>query len=223
MDQTEWTEIDHYFVQKLLPPDTALNAALQTSADAGLPSINVAPNQGKFLHLLAKIQGAKRILEIGTLGGYSTIWLARALPADGMLISLEANADYAELARKNIDKAGLTKIISVITGDARESLEKLAAEQTAPFDFIFIDADKTHNPDYLKLALKLSRPGSIIIADNVVRKGRVGNPDCHDEDVIGIHRYFDLLQANRQLDSTAIQTLGVKGWDGFALTIVSKD
>lgn len=221
MDQTEWTKIDHYFVQKLLPPDIALNAALQTSADAGLPSINVAPNQGKFLHLLAKIQGAKRILEIGTLGGYSTIWLARALPEDGVLISLEANADYAELARKNIDEAGLTKIISVITGDARESLEKLAAEQTAPFDFIFIDADKTHNPDYLKLALKLSRPGSIIIADNVVRKGRVGNPDCHDEDVIGIHRYFDLLQANRQLDSTAIQTLGVKGWDGFALTIVS--
>ena len=222
MNQQQWTDIDNYFVQALIPADRALDATLQTSAEAGLPTINVAPNQGKLLYLLARIQGARRILEIGTLGGYSTIWLARALPKDGTLISLEANSEYAALARNNIDAAGLSGVASVHVGPAVQSLEALIEEKSEPFDFIFIDADKQHNPDYLKLSLKLSRPGSVIIADNVVRKGGVVNPESHDPDILGVRHYFELLGKAESLESTAIQTVGSKGWDGFAITVVSE-
>jgi predicted O-methyltransferase YrrM len=221
MSQEQWTAVDSYFSDALVPSDAALDATLKSSADGGLPSINVAPNQGKLLHLLAKIKNAKRILEIGTLGGYSTIWLARALPADGALISLESNPDYANLARKNIELAGLSKVVSVVVGTAVQSLERLIEAETESFDLVFIDADKESNPAYLELSLRLSRPGTVIIGDNVVRKGRVVDPDNHDPDVVGVRKYFELAGANPRLDTTAVQTVGSKGWDGFSITVVT--
>ncbi|AXL50122.1 methyltransferase [Paraburkholderia caffeinilytica] len=221
MSQEQWSTVDEYFSRQLVPSDPALDATLVSSAEADLPSINVAPNQGKFLHLLAKIRGARRILEIGTLGGYSTIWLARALPSDGALISLESNAAYANLARKNIEFAGLSNVVSIVLGTAFQSLERLIEEKAEPFDLVFIDADKESNPDYLRLSLQLSRPGTVIIGDNVVRKGKVADVGNSDPDVIGVRRYFDLLAANPQLSTTAIQTVGSKGWDGFSITVVS--
>ena len=172
MTQQKWTEVDRYINDLLVPADAALDAALAASAAAGLPPINVAPNQGKFLHLLARTQGARRILEIGTLGGYSTIWLARALPADGRLVTLESEPMHADVARASLVRAGLASIAEVRLGPALESLPRLAAEGGDPFDFVFIDADKPSNPEYFAWALKLSRRGSVIIVDNVVRNGR---------------------------------------------------
>jgi predicted O-methyltransferase YrrM len=203
-----WNSVDDYFSRALVKPDPALDAALKASAKAGLRAINVAPNQGKFLHLLAKIRGAHRILEIGTLGGYSAIWLARALPADGSMVSLEANPDYADVARGNIAAAGLSDKVSVITGLAAQSLEELIRSKTPPFDFVFIDADK-------------SQPGTVIVADNVVRSGRLGDPANQEPDILGIRAFFNMLAATPDADSTAIQTVGAKGWDGFSITIVS--
>jgi predicted O-methyltransferase YrrM len=216
-----WNAVDDYFSRELVKPDTALDAALEASAKAGLRAISVAPNQGKFLHLLAKIHGTRRILEIGTLGGYSAIWLARALPADGSMVSLEANPDYADVARSNIAAAGLSDKVSVLTGLAADSLEELIRSKTPPFDFIFIDADKASYPDYLRLTLQLSQPGTVIVADNVVRSGRLGDPANQEPDIVGIRTFFKMLAATPDTDSTAVQTVGAKGWDGFSITIVS--
>jgi predicted O-methyltransferase YrrM len=220
MDAQQWNAMDDYLCEKTQGDDEALSAALKASEAAGLPSIHVAPNQGKMLHLLAKLRGARRILEIGTLGGYSTIWLARALPVDGELVSLEANADYAAVARANIGHAGLADRVSVIVAPAKHSLEKFVSDQTSPFDFIFIDADKKSYPDYLRLSLQLSRPGTAIVCDNVIRRGRIAEADSADPDVIGLRTFFDMLEGNAHLSSTAVQTVGSKGWDGFSLTIV---
>jgi predicted O-methyltransferase YrrM len=220
MSQSLWTAVDDYVCTTLIPHDPSLEAALKANAAAGLPAIDVAPNQGKFLHLLAKIQGAKRILEIGTLGGYSTIWLARALPPDGALITLEFEPKHAEVATANIERSGLSYIVDVRVGAALDSLERLGQENAAPFDFIFIDADKPNNPFYLEWALRLSRPGTIIIGDNVIRDGAVIEPENPDPRVQGTRRFFEILASDPRLDATALQTVGSKGYDGFAIAIV---
>jgi predicted O-methyltransferase YrrM len=220
MSQNLWTAVDAYFTDVLVPSDLALEAALRDSDAAGLPPINVAPNQGKLLQLLAQMQGAKKILEIGTLGGYSTIWLARALPKNGKLITLELDSKHADVAKRNIARANLSNLVDIRVGKATETLFLIEKENVAPFDFIFIDADKPSNPDYLAWSLKLSRPGTVIIADNVVRNGEVTNPNTTDANVIGVRRFFDLLSAEARVSATAIQTVGSKGYDGFALGIV---
>src|SRR5438552_3672547 len=186
MSQEQWTAVDRYVTDLLVPSDPALDAALQASADAGLPAIQVSPNQGKLLHLLARVQGARKILEIGTLGGYSTIWLARALPKDGRLITLESEPKHADIARANIARAGLSAIVELILGRALDTLPLLAAQNRGPFDLIFIDADKPATADYFTWAIKLSRPGSLIIVDNVVRKGGITDPSSTDANVQGI-------------------------------------
>ncbi|WP_411112773.1 O-methyltransferase [Streptomyces sp. 029-5] len=220
MSQEQWNAVEHYFTDRLVPADEALSAALAASDAAGLPAISVAPNEGKLLHLLARIQGARRILEIGTLGGYSTIWLARALPEDGRLISLEYDPAHAEVARANLAHAGLDKITEVRTGPALESLPVLAAEDAGPFDLVFIDADKKNNPHYVEWALKLTRPGSVIIVDNVVRNGAVADADSTDAAVLGTRRAIELMAEHPRLSATAVQTVGSKGYDGFALARV---
>jgi predicted O-methyltransferase YrrM len=223
MDQENWDAVDHFLCEQLLAPDLALDAALQASAQAGLRSINVAPNQGKFLHLLAKIHGARRILEIGTLGGYSAIWMARALPSSGTLMSLEIDLTNAEVARANLARAGLASIASVIVGPATESLKDLIDSRTEPFDMVFIDADKKSYPDYLLLSLQLLRPGGIIVGDNVARQGRVVDPNNHEEDIVGLRKFFHMLASDTRLTTTAMQTVGSKGWDGFSLTRLSTE
>jgi len=220
MSQELWTAVDRYMVESLIPRDPALDEALQTNAAAGLPAIDVAPNQGKLLHLLARIQGARRILEIGTLGGYSTIWLARALSSKGKLVTLEAEAKHAEVARTNIERAGLSSIVELRLGAALDSLSQLHEEGAAPFDLIFIDADKQSIPEYLEWSLRLSRPGTIIITDNVVRDGAVINPQDPDPRVQGVRRFFEMITADSRLDATALQTVGSKGYDGFTLVFV---
>lgn len=223
MSQQQWNSVDDYFTGLLVPHDDALTAALRDSEAAGLPRISVAPNQGKLLHLLALTQGARRILEIGTLGGYSTIWLARALPADGRLITLEYQPEHAEVARGNLARAGLDNLTEIRVGPALESLAVLAAEHggnPAPFDFVFIDADKVNNPHYVEWALKLTRPGSLIVLDNVVRGGAVADPDDTDPGVRGTRAALDLMARHPKLSTTAVQTVGTKGYDGFALARV---
>jgi predicted O-methyltransferase YrrM len=200
-----------------------LEAALQTCTEAGLPPISVAPNQGKLLQLLVKMQGARNILEIGTLGGYSTIWLARALPADGHLVTLEAEPLHARIARKNIARAGLEKKVEIRSGQALDILKQLVAEKHGPFDFIFIDADKESYADYFSWSLKLSRRGTCIIADNVVRNGAVIDPAHADPRVQGVRRFNELLAAEPRVTATTIQTVGGKGYDGFTLAIVTAD
>ncbi|GGA11379.1 O-methyltransferase [Dyella caseinilytica] len=222
MNQEQWNFLDRYFGDQIVHSDAALKAALEASIKAGLPSINVAENQGKFLHLLAKIRGARRILEIGTLGGYSSIWLARALPAGGALVTLEADADYAAVARANIEWAGLSDAVSVILGMAADSLQQMIADGVEPFDLVFIDADKPSYPDYLRLCLKLSRTGTVIVADNVIRHGKLADPANTDPDVQGMRQFFDLLAKHAEVESTAIQTVGAKGWDGFSISLVSR-
>jgi predicted O-methyltransferase YrrM len=223
MTQDQWTAVDRYINDLLLPPDPALDAALQASATAGLPAHNVSPNQGKLLFLLARIQGACTILEIGTLGGYSTIWLARALPADGRLITLEADPKHAKVARANIARTGLSNVVELRLGQALDTLPKLVAEGHGPFDLIFIDADKTNNPDYFKWALKLSRRGTLIIADNVIRNGAVVDSTSDDPSVRGVRRFFELVAAEQHVSATALQTVGCKGYDGFAIVLVTAD
>ncbi|MET7615478.1 O-methyltransferase [Streptomyces sp. NPDC005408] len=221
MTQEQWNAVDRYVTDLLVPADEALTAALAASEAAGLPAINVAPNQGKLLHLLAGIQGARTVLEIGTLGGYSTIWLARALPEDGRLISLEYNPGHAEVARANLAHAGLDKIAEVRVGPALETLPRLVAEPGAgPFDLVFIDADKQSNPQYVEWALKLTRPGSLIIVDNAIRGGAVADPESTDPGVVGTRRMYELVAREARLEATAVQTVGVKGWDGFLLARV---
>jgi predicted O-methyltransferase YrrM len=216
----KWTAVDRYLTGLFVPPDAALDAALEASRAAGLPAINVSPNEGKLLHLLARSHGARNILEIGTLGGYSTIWLARALPPDGRLITLEANPMHVDVARANIARAGFTGVVEIRVGRAIDTLPQLEAERAGPFDMVFIDADKPGNPDYLAWSLRLSRPGTLIIADNVVRGGDVLDAASADASVRGIRRFNELLAAEPRVSATAIQTVGSKGHDGFALALV---
>ncbi|MGW0120641.1 O-methyltransferase [Streptomyces sp. NPDC003327] len=216
-----WTEVDHYVTGTIAPSDDVLTAALADSAAAGLPEIAVAPNQGKLLHLLALAQGARSILEIGTLGGYSTIWLARALPADGRLITLEYDPKHADVARANLARAGLDGIVEVRTGAALDSLPRLEAEGAGPFDLVFVDADKANNPHYVDWALRLSRPGTLILVDNVVRGGAVASPHPDDAAITGTRAMFDLIAREPRLDATAVQTVGTKGYDGLLLARVT--
>jgi predicted O-methyltransferase YrrM len=215
-----WDDVDGYFTAQLSPEDEALRAAVRDSDAAELPHVAVTAPQGKFLQLLAQIQGARSILEIGTLGGYSTIWLARALPEDGRLVSLEYSARHAEVATRNIARAGLDRIVEVRVGPALESLPKLADENPAPFDLVFIDADKGNNPRYVEWALRLTSAGSLIIVDNVVRRGRVADADNTAPDVLGSRAAIELIGSHPRLTGTAIQTVGSKGHDGFALARV---
>jgi predicted O-methyltransferase YrrM len=214
------TAVDDYIADRLLGPDPALEAALEANAAAGLPPIDVSPPQGKLLHLLARMIGARNILEVGTLGGYSTIWLARALPADGRLVTLEIDPHHAEVARTNLDRAGLANRVEVRVGPAVDSLAAIERERDEPFDLIFIDADKPSNIAYLRAALKLSRPGSVIVVDNVVRSGAVIDPDSADPSVRGTRALFDAVSAEPRLSATAVQTVGTKGWDGFLIARV---
>ncbi|WJQ79098.1 O-methyltransferase [Brevibacillus brevis] len=223
MNKEQWTAVDHYFTDKLLEADSVLDTVLQENAAAGLPAIDVAPNQGKFLHLLARIQGARSILEIGTLGGYSTIWLARALPADGRLITLEYDPKHAEVAQANITRAGVDQIVEVKVGLALDSLIQLHKENQGPFDLIFIDADKKGNPDYFQWALKLSRKGTVIITDNVVRSGQVLDETSTDPNIVGVRQFTDLVAEEKRVSGTVVQTVGSKGYDGFAIMIVTEE
>ena len=218
MTQATWTAVDDYITSQLIPADAALDAAQRAATDAGLPAISVSAAQGKFLHLLARIAGARRILEIGTLAGYSTIWLARALPEDGRLISLEFDPKHAEVARANIARAGLAPIVDVRVGRAIELLPAL--EGGEPFDLVFIDADKPSTPDYFSWALKLTRTDGIVVVDNVVRGGKVVDASGQDRDVEGMRRFIARLAAEPRAAGTAIQTVGTKGYDGFALIVV---
>jgi predicted O-methyltransferase YrrM len=221
MSEDQWKAVDGYLSERLVPSDAALEATLEASAAAGLPAINVSPTHGKLLHLLAKMQRAQRILEIGTLGGYSTIWLARALSADGRLITLEADAKHAGVARANIARAGLDRVVELRLGAALETLPQIAAERQGPFDLIFIDADKQNIPHYFGWALQLSRLGSLIVVDNVVRGGAVMDAASGDASVQGVRRFLDILAAEPRVSATAIQTVGLKGYDGFALALVT--
>jgi predicted O-methyltransferase YrrM len=221
VNQQLWSDVDQYFAEALIPADPALEGALAASAEAGLPTISVAPNQGKLLHLLARIQGARSILEIGTLGGYSTIWLARALPEDGRLITLEADPKHAEVAGRNIAAAGVADRVDLRVGPALDTLPKVDAEGLGPFDFIFIDADKASIPDYFTWALKLSRPGTVVVIDNVVRGGNVVQADSQSADVQGIRRLHDQLKTEPRVDATTLQTVGSKGWDGLTIAVIN--
>jgi predicted O-methyltransferase YrrM len=217
MTKELWTDVDRYLTAHLVLPDTALDAALATSAAAGLPEIAVSPNHGKLLHLLAKIQGARKILEVGTLGGYSTIWLARALAPGGHLITLENDPRHADVARANLGNAGLGRIVQVRVGAALDTLPQLVAEGRGPFDLIFIDADKVNTPSYFRWALALSRPGGLIVVDNVVREGAVADASSTDQAVKGMRQFFELVRSEPRVEATAIQTVGIKGYDGLAL------
>ncbi|MFF8408278.1 O-methyltransferase [Streptomyces omiyaensis] len=221
MTNPQWNDIDAYVTGLLVPDDEALTAALADSAAAGLPEIAVAPNQGKLLNLLARTQGARRILEIGTLGGYSTIWLGRALPADGRLITLEYDPRHAEVARANLARAGLADRVEVRTGPALDTLPLLAKEGAGPFDLVFVDADKVNNPHYVTWALELSRPGTLIVVDNVIRGGRVAAEDPSDPAVTGTRTMFELVAGEPRLDATAVQTVGTKGHDGLLIARVT--
>ncbi|GGT62836.1 MULTISPECIES: O-methyltransferase [Streptomyces] len=220
MTNDQWTAVDRYITDLLAPADDALAATLADSTAAGLPEIAVAPNQGKLLNLLVATQGARSVLEIGTLGGYSTIWMARALPADGRLITLEYNPVHADVARANIARAGLDKIVEVRTGAALDTLPRLEEEGAGPFDLVFVDADKVNNPRYVEWALKLSRPGTVIIVDNVVRGGGVATPHPDDAAITGTRAMFELVSREPRLDATAFQTVGTKGYDGLLLARV---
>ncbi len=223
MSEAQWTEVDRYLTDLFVASDDALVTTLETSAAAGLPSISVTPAQGKLLHLLARSVGARKILELGTLGGYSTIWLGRALPAGGKLVTLESQPKHAEVARANIARAGLSGVVELSLGPALDTLPKLVAEGCGPFDLIFVDADKPNYPNYLPWVLKLSRKGTLIIADNIVRKGAVADAASADPLVQGVRRFNDLLAAEPRVSATAIQTVGSKGYDGFALALVTAD
>jgi predicted O-methyltransferase YrrM len=217
MTQPTWTAVDTYFNELLIGSDAALDSAMQASAAAGLPAYAVSPSQGKLLFLLAQIQGARSILEVGTLGGYSTIWMARALPERGKLVTLEFSPKHADVARANIAAAGLAGRVEIRVGSALDTLPQLAAEGRGRFDLIFIDADKENNPAYFSWALKLSRPGTVIIVDNVVRDGAVADGASADPVIQGIRRFHEMLAAEPRATATAIQTVGSKGYDGFTL------
>ena len=221
MSLDQWTAVDHYLTDLLAPNDSALEAALAASVAAGLPPIAVTPTQGKLLAMLARLQGAKAILEIGTLGGYSTIWLARALPAGGRLVTLEADPKHADVARANVDRAGLSAVVDVRLGMALDVLPRLLAEGLGPFDFVFIDADKANIPEYFEWSLRLSRRGSVIIVDNVIRDGAVIDAASSDPSILGVRRFNERLASESRVMATTIQTVGSKGYDGFAMAIVT--
>ncbi len=218
----KWTAVDQYVSDILIPKDSTLEEVLQTNATANLPAHDVSPTQGMFLQLLVQIQGARNILEIGTLGGYSTIWLARSLPPEGRVVTLEANEKHADIARSNIERANLNDRIEVRTGFALDSLKQIENEKYEPFDFIFIDADKQNNPAYFEWALKLSRPGTVIIGDNVVREGEVIDNTSNDPRVQGIRRFYERIATEPRVSATALQTVGSKGYDGFIMAIVKE-
>lgn len=220
MTQERWSEVDDYLAAALLPPDAALEAALAASSAAGLPAIQVSATQGKLLELLARIRGARRILEIGTLGGYSTIWMARALPEDGRLVTLEADPRHAQVATANLARAGFGDRVEVRVGKALDTLPGVEADRLGPFDLFFIDADKANIPEYMRWAMHLASPGAVIVVDNVVRGGAVADADSGNEAVEGARRLIDMLAAEPRLDATVIQTVGSKGYDGFALAVV---
>lgn len=217
-----WTEVERYLCDLLLPSDPALDAALKASAKAGLPPIAIAPNEGMLLHLLARAQGAQRILEIGTLGGYSTIWLARALPADGKLVTIELEPKHAEVARANLERAGVMERVEIRVGAASALLPKLA-EEGQRFDFVFLDADKVGYPDYFEWALALSHRGTLIVADNVVRDGAVADGKSQDPSVLGVRKFLERVAQQPRVKATALQTVGGKGYDGMAIVLVTAD
>jgi predicted O-methyltransferase YrrM len=221
MTETQWSQVDRYFSELLLTPESGLDAALVASDAAGLPAINVSPNQGKLLYLLAKAIGARRILEIGTLGGYSTIWLARALPADGRLITLEADPKHADVARDNLANAGLSAIVEVKLGRALETMPRLVEVGEEAFDLIFIDADKPSTTAYFEWSLHLSHPGTLIIVDNVVRGGDIVDAGSESSSAQGTRRFLERLAAEPRVTATAVQTVGTKGYDGFAIALVT--
>lgn len=218
--QEQWTAVDAYLSGLLAPHDDALDAALRDCEAAGLPAIQVSTPQGKLLHLLAKAQGARSILEIGTLGGYSAIWMARALPPEGRLVTLEIDPKHAEVARRNLERAGVTDRVEIRVGRALETLPRIAEEGRPPFDLVFIDADKRENVDYFRWALRLTRVGGLIVIDNVVRRGQVADAESADANVQGTRRVLEMLAAEPCVSATAIQTVGSKGYDGFALAVV---
>ncbi|NOV01016.1 O-methyltransferase [Paenibacillus planticolens] len=215
-----WEKVDQYITERLIPHDAVLEKALIANQQAGLPAYDVTPTQGKLLNLLAQMQGAKRILEIGTLGGYSTIWLARALPSGGQLVTLELDPVHAQVAAANLSLAQLSDMVELRVGDALEQLAQMDEEGVQPFDMIFIDADKPNNPNYLKWALHFSHPGTVIIGDNVIREGEIINEGSQDPRVQGVRQFYDLLAEEPKINATAIQTVGSKGYDGFVLGIV---
>ncbi|HWI71942.1 MAG TPA: O-methyltransferase [Baekduia sp.] len=216
---TTWDAVDAYINEHLVGDDPALTGALEHAAASGMPAHDVAPNQGKLLYLLARLQGARTILELGTLAGYSTIWLARAVPADGgRVVTLEADPDHAAVARENLERAGVADRVEVVVGDALNTLPTLGG----PFDVVFLDADKQRNPEYLEHALRLTRPGSLIVADNVVRDGALADAGSDDPRVLGVRRFTERLGAAANVTATAVQTVGTKGWDGFALALVEE-
>jgi predicted O-methyltransferase YrrM len=219
----QWTDVDRYICEQLVASDEALDGAQQAAKEAGLPPISVSAAQGKLLQVLVQLQRAKTVLEIGTLGGYSTIWMARALPAGGRLISLEIDPKHAEVATASLEAAGVGDKVEVRLGAAIDTLPALAAEGVGPFDLVFIDADKASNADYLAWALKLSRQGTMIIVDNVVRNGAVLDGETDNADIVGTRRLFDALAAEGRLNATAIQTVGAKGYDGFVIAVVDPD
>jgi predicted O-methyltransferase YrrM len=220
-DERQWATVDRYLGDVLMASDSVLDAVLAANSAAGLPAWDVSPLQGKLLHLLVRAAGARRILEIGTLGGYSTVWLARAVVPGGRIITLEVDGDWAEVARSNLRRAGMADVVDVRVGRALDLLPRLAAEGAAPFDFVFIDADKPNNSAYLDWAIRLSRVGSLIVCDNVIRGGAVLDPDSADPSVQGVRSFFELLRAERRVSATAIQTVGAKGYDGFAVAVVT--
>ncbi len=223
MSKELWTAVDQYLTDLLVKTDAALDAALDSSEEGGLPAISVSPCQGKLLHLLARLQGARNVLEIGTLGGYSAIWLARALPADGRLLTLEIDAKHADVARANLARAGVADRVEVRLGAALDLLPRIAQEQRQPFDLTFIDADKENNANYFAWALKLSRRGSLIVVDNVVRNGRIIESDNSDPSIQGVRRLNEMIAAEPRVSTTVIQTVGIKGYDGLAFAVVIAD
>ncbi|MEP0846926.1 MAG: O-methyltransferase [Phycisphaerae bacterium] len=223
MEPARWSAVDEYYSNLLSPADPALRAALEASAAAGLPPIQVSPNQGKLLMLLALARGARTVLEIGTLGGYSTIWLARGLSAGGRVVTLECVARHAEVARTNIVRAGLANVVEIVLGRALDTLPRLHAEARGPFDLVFVDANKEHMPDYFQWALRLTARGSLIVLDNVVRGGEVLDGDGSDPNVLGVRRCMEMIAAEPRVSATVVQTVGVKGYDGFALALVVAD
>ena len=222
MTDDRWAAVDRYVADLLVPRDAALDAALAHNAAAGLPAHDVSPVQGRLLELLARMRGARRILEIGTLGGYSTIWLARALGPDGRLVTLERDARYADVARANLARAGLAGVVEVRVGPALAALAALAAEGAGPFDLVFVDADKRSSAEYLRGALRLTAPGSLIVFDNVVRGGALADPHSDDPRVRGVRALHELLAAEPSVRATTIQTVGAKGYDGFMLALVGE-
>ncbi|MBW3611060.1 MAG: O-methyltransferase [Actinobacteria bacterium] len=223
MSEERWAAVDAYLAALLAPADPVLDGALEASTAAGLPAINVSPNQGKLLALVARLQGARSILEVGTLAGYSTIWLARALPPDGRLVTLEVDPTHAEVARGNLARAGLDTVVQVREGQAMTTLAQLVEEGAGPFDVVFIDADKANNAEYFSWALRLTRPGSLIIVDNVVRAGEVLDATSTDPDVQGTRRLHERLASSPGVLATVVQTVGAKGYDGFALALVTAE